>query len=47
VSEDLDVYGILERLGEVEKLKHLLLEKDQTIIFNFTPKPILSIDQQE
>ncbi|EGR31864.1 hypothetical protein IMG5_100130 [Ichthyophthirius multifiliis] len=47
VQEDLDVFLIIEKLKEVEKLKKLLLNKQQLILFNFFPKPIIKVKQEE
>ncbi|EAR84904.2 transmembrane protein, putative (macronuclear) [Tetrahymena thermophila SB210] len=47
LEEELDVYVILEKLKEVNKLKELFLDKEQQILFNFFPKPFLKVDQVE
>ena len=39
IMEDLDLFNILRRLQELEKLKNLLFSIDQRNIFNFCPKP--------
>ncbi|CAD8188839.1 unnamed protein product [Paramecium pentaurelia] len=43
INAELDVFGILDKLHEIDKLKGLLLKKPQQIIFNFTPKPLISL----
>ena len=39
ISSDLDVIQILRRIQELEKLKDLLLTRDQKIVLQYTPKP--------
>lgn len=41
--EDLDIYNILRRLQDCEKLKTLLFNSDQIKILNFSPKPNIRI----
>lgn len=41
--EDLDLYNILRRLNDFEKLKTLLFTKDQIKILNFSPKPNIRV----
>ncbi|KAL4438272.1 hypothetical protein ABPG74_009695 [Tetrahymena malaccensis] len=45
LEEELDIFVILEKLKEVNKLKELFLDKEQQILFNFFPKPLLKVDQ--
>ncbi|KAL4476101.1 hypothetical protein ABPG74_009834 [Tetrahymena malaccensis] len=45
VSEDLDIFTILDRQKEVEKMKKLFFNEDQQVLFNFFPKPIISINK--
>ncbi|EAS04697.3 small GTP-binding domain protein (macronuclear) [Tetrahymena thermophila SB210] len=40
----LDILQILKRLIEVEKLKRLLLDKDQIKLFDYLPKPTIHLD---
>ncbi|EAR87779.3 transmembrane protein, putative (macronuclear) [Tetrahymena thermophila SB210] len=47
VSEDLDIFNILDRQKEVEKMKKLFLNEDQQVLFNFFPKPIISIKSNQ
>jgi hypothetical protein len=47
IKNELDVFEILSRLQEVEKLKNLLLDKNQIILFNFFPKPVISFLNNE
>ena len=37
--EDLDLFNVLRRLHEFDKIKNLLFDKDQLNILNFSPKP--------
>ncbi|EAS03542.2 transmembrane protein, putative (macronuclear) [Tetrahymena thermophila SB210] len=43
MKKDLDVFMILNRIKELEKFKALFLDRNQEILFNFFPKPIISI----
>ncbi|EAR87799.3 transmembrane protein, putative (macronuclear) [Tetrahymena thermophila SB210] len=45
VSEDLDIFTILDRQKEVEKMKKLFFNDDQQVLFNFFPKPLISISK--
>ncbi|KAL4499757.1 hypothetical protein ABPG72_017297 [Tetrahymena utriculariae] len=47
VNEDLDIFNILDRQKEVEKMKKLFLNEDQQVLFNFFPKPVISIKSNE
>ncbi|KAL4476095.1 hypothetical protein ABPG74_009828 [Tetrahymena malaccensis] len=47
VSEDLDIFNILDRQKEVEKMKKLFLNEDQQVLFNFFPKPVISIQNNQ
>ncbi|KAL4475235.1 hypothetical protein ABPG72_018892 [Tetrahymena utriculariae] len=39
-----DIFNIVKRLREVEKLKKLLLDQDQIKLFDYLPKPIIHSD---
>ncbi|KAL4509333.1 hypothetical protein ABPG72_018264 [Tetrahymena utriculariae] len=43
MKKDLDVFMILNRIKELEKFKALFLDRNQEILFNFFPKPIISM----
>ncbi|EAS03543.2 transmembrane protein, putative (macronuclear) [Tetrahymena thermophila SB210] len=43
LKNDLDIFMILNRIKELEKFKSLFLDRNQEILFNFFPKPIISI----
>jgi len=45
MEKELDVSIILNNIKEMQKLKDLLLDKDQQILFNFFPKPVLSVSE--
>ncbi|CAD8170329.1 unnamed protein product [Paramecium octaurelia] len=47
INNELDLHTIFYQLHEISKLKQVLLRKSQIILFNFSPKPIitLGIDQ--
>ncbi|CAD8070774.1 unnamed protein product [Paramecium sonneborni] len=46
INNELDLHNILHQLQEVSKLKTVLLQKPQQILFNFTPKPIITLNQE-
>ena len=39
----MDVFNMIEKVNEVEKLKYVLFEKEQQVLFDFCPKPILKL----
>lgn len=39
--KDLDIYVILDKLQEIEKLKKILLDQNQLTLFNFSRKPLI------
>lgn len=43
----MDVSMILNNIKEMHKLKDLLLDKDQQILFNFFPKPIVHVEEEQ
>ncbi|CAD8111545.1 unnamed protein product [Paramecium sonneborni] len=45
VNHDLNIHDILYRIQEIQKLKQVLLRRSQIILFNFTPKPEISLDE--
>ncbi|EAS03545.2 transmembrane protein, putative (macronuclear) [Tetrahymena thermophila SB210] len=47
MSQDLDIFMILNGIKEVQKLKGLLLTQEEQILFNFFPKPVISINEKE
>ncbi|CAD8093865.1 unnamed protein product [Paramecium primaurelia] len=46
INNELDLHNILHQLQEVSKLKTVLLQKPQQILFNFSPKPIITLNQE-
>ncbi|CAK79082.1 unnamed protein product (macronuclear) [Paramecium tetraurelia] len=47
ISNHLDVYYILQKLEELNKLKTILLSPQQLLVFNFTPKQMIAPDKTE
>ena len=47
LESDLDLTNIIKRLHDLEKLKNLLLNDEQLIIFDYCPKPIVVNDLSE
>ncbi len=44
ISKDIDIYLLLNKLQEVEKLKQVLFNKNQLILFHFFPKPFIKLE---
>lgn len=38
IINDLDIFLVIDKLKEIDKLKKVLFSKDQQILFNFFPK---------
>ena len=47
INNDLDIITILQRFQELDKLKLLLLNKDQLMLFNLIAKPEIFIDEKD
>ncbi|KAL4476102.1 hypothetical protein ABPG74_009835 [Tetrahymena malaccensis] len=47
VSEDLDIFTILDRQLQLNKIKNLIFNGDQQVLFNFFPKPIIKLNKEE
>lgn len=47
VEKKLDVFSLLKNIREIEKLKILLLENDQLILFDNLPKPVLQLREMK
>ncbi|CAD8126906.1 unnamed protein product [Paramecium sonneborni] len=47
VRQELDVFSILNRIHQLEKLKKILLDRDQLILFNYSPKPVIAINEKD
>lgn len=43
----MDIVQILGKLHEVDKLKNILLDKEQLYLFNCTPKPVISKERDD
>ncbi|EAR90374.3 hypothetical protein TTHERM_00109270 (macronuclear) [Tetrahymena thermophila SB210] len=43
----IDIFYLVQKLLEVEKLKRLLLNENQIKLFEFIPKPLLTLDEQK
>lgn len=46
IQRDMDLLVIMNKLQEVGKLKHVMLNKTQRQVFNYLPKPVISINQE-
>ncbi|CAD8109349.1 unnamed protein product [Paramecium sonneborni] len=47
INNELDLHSILYQLQEINKLKSVLLRKSQIILFNFSPKPVVTLGQDQ
>lgn len=47
ITEQLDICAILRRLQEIDNLKHLLLSREQLILFNFIPRLHINLDSSD
>ncbi|CAD8075085.1 unnamed protein product [Paramecium primaurelia] len=47
LSNQIDLFNILTKLNEIDKLKEVLLTSEQQLLFDFTPKPIISLDYKD
>ncbi|KAL4500397.1 hypothetical protein ABPG72_003348 [Tetrahymena utriculariae] len=43
INKDLDVFYMIERIKKVEKMKKVLFDKEQQILFIFCPKPTIKL----
>jgi len=46
-KEDMDVVNVVTKLHDLEKLKILLLDEDQLVLFNYLSKPIINLDNND
>ena len=44
--EEMDIVRLLNKLHEIEKLKLLLLDEDQLVLFEIITKPIFTVDEE-
>ncbi|CAD8198624.1 unnamed protein product [Paramecium pentaurelia] len=47
INEQLDVFNILTKLNEIDKLKEILLSNSQQLLFDFAAKPIISMIEEK
>ncbi|CAD8208156.1 unnamed protein product [Paramecium octaurelia] len=47
INEQLDVFNILNKLNEIDKLKEILLTNSQQLLFDFAAKPIISLIEEK
>ncbi|CAD8098950.1 unnamed protein product [Paramecium primaurelia] len=47
INEQLDVFNIITKLNEIDKMKEILLSNSQQLLFNFTSKPIISLEEDK
>lgn len=47
INEDLDLQSILYKLCEINKLKEVLFDPSQLLLFNFTPRPIITLEEEK
>lgn len=45
--ENLDILFILNKLIEIDKLKYILFDEDQLKLFEFIPKPQITLSDTE
>ncbi|EGR28713.1 hypothetical protein IMG5_170130 [Ichthyophthirius multifiliis] len=45
IQNQMDIIQIINKLQEIDKLKTLLLDKDQIKLFEYLPKQVISVDQ--
>jgi hypothetical protein len=46
IREDLDIHTLLNRINDVEKIKKVVFDQNQIVLFDFFPKPIIKIDEK-
>ena len=46
-QNDMDIANIIKKIHDLEKLKILLLNEDQLLLFNHLSKPLITFDQEE
>ena len=44
--DDMDIVNIITRLRDLEKLKILLLNEDQLLLFDYLSKPLIGLDKK-
>lgn len=43
ITKDLDIYSILNNVKEIEKFKNIVFDRNQKILFNYQPKPVIKL----
>ena len=43
IYKDMDITVIMDRLKEVDKLKQIILTTTQKTVFDYTPKPVITL----
>ncbi|CAD8062391.1 unnamed protein product [Paramecium primaurelia] len=44
ITQQIDLFNILTKLNDLEKLKEVIFSPQQLLMFNFAPKPLISLD---
>ncbi|CAD8084663.1 unnamed protein product [Paramecium sonneborni] len=44
ITDQIDLFNILTKLNELDKIKEVIFTPEQLLMFNFTPKPMISLD---
>jgi hypothetical protein len=44
IYRDMDITVIMDRMKEIDKLKQILLTPNQMMVFDYTPKPVVTIE---
>ncbi|CAK56773.1 unnamed protein product (macronuclear) [Paramecium tetraurelia] len=44
ITDQIDLFNILTKLNELDKMKEVIFTPEQLLVFNFTPKPMISLD---
>lgn len=47
IYNDTDIVTLLNKIQEIDKLKKLLMNENQIRVFNFTPKPVVRIHDEQ
>ena len=47
IYNDTDIVTLLNKIQEIDKLKKFLMNENQIRVFNFTPKPIVKVQEEE
>jgi hypothetical protein len=45
IQHDTDIIRLLDKIQEIDKIKQLLLDDTQIKVFNFSPKPLVTLTQ--